>query len=768
MEGSDSRLHPADLSGQRVGKYEVQKKLGEGGMGTVWAARDVDLLREVALKVVREEKPGRDLRERFMREARAAAAVNHAGICQVYDAGEDRGILYIAMELLEGETLAERLERGAIPAPLALSISEGILTALSALHARGLVHRDMKPSNVFLLRLGGVKLLDFGLVRPVSSAGGSAPLTEAGAVIGTPAYMAPEQVQGSEVDARTDLFSAAAILFEMLTGRAVFRRASIGETLAAVLRDEPPPLPEPLSGWEGVLRPALSKNPKGRPVSAAAFLASLLQSASGAVPAPGGGSDKTWVISGSPTPPSRGPATPSPVSSPAALRPRLAVIPFRLLRPDPDIDFLSFSLADAVAQSLSSHSGISVRSVLAAAPFAVPAPDLAALSQKLDVTLALFGTILKAGGRCRVSAQLLEVPSGQLISSHTSEASADDVFGLQDALTQKIVGELHLPSEKGTARPDVPGNPDAYELYLRANQAVMWSRDLSVAKGLYRGSLELDSAFAPAWARLARCYHMDAKYGDVVGRAENSQLADEALKKALSLNPDLAMAHRLRALMDVENGRAEEAVERLLGIVSRNPGDPEGWAGLVTALRFLGLLPESLAAHRRARALDPHVPTSAFHTYFSLGDVPGMLSATTNSPYERALGFKIGGRTEDALSELRREPPPAQGLAREWWHALYADLTGDAPSAIASARRLLEFPDPEGRYYIAFIAARLDPHLSIQAFRSAVFGGYVNVPAFERERALDGLRTDPGFAEAFDAASVRHGKARARFGGSVA
>jgi adenylate cyclase len=437
------------------------------------------------------------------------------------------------------------------------------------------------------------------------------------------------------------------------------------------------------------------------------------------------------------------------------------------LRPDPDIDFLSFSLADAVAQSLTSISSIGVRSVLAAAPFSVPAPDLTALAQKLDVSLALFGTILKAGGRCRVSAQLLEVPSGQLLCAHTSEASADDVFSLQDALTHQIVQELHLPLDKGASRVDVPASADAYELFLRGNQAALWGRDLSVARGLYRACLELDPAFSPAWARLARCYHLESKYGSVVNRAENERLAGEALERALILNPQLALAHRQQALLDVERGRAEEAVERLLDMVSKRPADPEGWAGLVTALRFLGLLTESIAAHKRARTLDPHVPTSAFHSYYSIGDFDSMLAATTNSPYEVALGLKLSGRMAEALAEIRKEVLPAQGLAREWSRALHADLVDDSDSMLDAVRRLQAFPDPEGRYYMSVLSSRFDKDLSVELLASAVDGGYVNVPAFHRDPALFRLRELPAFERALATAEKRHQAARARFANCV-
>ena len=227
----------------RIGHYAITNKLGAGAMGVVYAARDERLGRTVALKTMASLANDETARKRFWREARAAASVNHPNVCQIYEIGEDLGELFIAMELLEGEPLAERLRQGAMSVSQAVPIGLEMLAALTALHARGIVHRDLKPSNVFLTP-HGVKLLDFGLARPgpEETIDADSALTRTGVVMGTPRYMAPEQVMGELVDGRGDLFAAGAILFEMLAGRPAFSGRTVGEVLHATMSEQPPAL----------------------------------------------------------------------------------------------------------------------------------------------------------------------------------------------------------------------------------------------------------------------------------------------------------------------------------------------------------------------------------------------------------------------------------------------------------------------------------------------------------------------------------------------
>src|SRR5918992_1524049 len=386
----------------RVAHYVIERKLGEGGMGVVFAARDERLDRTVALKMMASFSGDDTARRRFWREARAAASVNHPNVCQLYDIGEHGGELFIAMELLEGEALSERLRRGPLSVSDTVPIGMGMLAALSALHARGILHRDLKPSNVFLTA-HGVKLLDFGLARPADpalakSVRSSGNLTGSGMLIGTPGYMAPEQLVAEELDARTDLFAMGAILFEMLAGRPAFIGNSFADALAATLHEQPPALTgsPAVAAVDRVIRRALAKRPADRPASAEAMAAELRA-------VRGVAGDDTATLA-------------RPLT-------RLVVLPFRALRPDPETDFLAFSLPDAIATSLSGIGSLVVRSSATAARFARDAPDLKALAAEADVDRVVMGTLLRSGDQLRAAAQLVDAPGGTLLTSHTIQSS---------------------------------------------------------------------------------------------------------------------------------------------------------------------------------------------------------------------------------------------------------------------------------------------------------------------------------------------------------
>ena len=549
----------------RIGHYAIARKLGEGGMGIVYAARDERLERTVALKTMSVAKD-EAARKRFWREARAAASVNHPNVCQIYEIGEDDGELFIAMELLEGEPLAERLRRGPLSVSDTVAVGLGVLAALSALHARGIVHRDLKPTNVFLTA-HGVKLLDFGLARPEPemSVGAATGVTRPGMVMGTPRYMAPEQVTGEPFDARSDLFAAGAILFEMLAGRPAFTGRGVVEILHATLHEQPPALSgsAAVAAVDRVIRRAMAKRPADRPISADVMAAELRE-------VHGVDGDDTRALARALT--------------------RIVVLPFRVLRPDPETDFLAFSLPDAIATSLSGIGSLVVRSSATAARFAGEAPDLNALAATADVDRVVMGTLLRSGDQLRVAAQLVEAPGGTLLTSHTVQSSLGDLFRLQDEIARRVVDSLSLPLA-GTvtpSAPDAPLNDRAYELYLRANELARTYGGLAQARELYLRCLQLDPSYAPAWAHLGRCHRVIGKYVD--GTADSEAHADEALRRALELNPRLSVAHKFYAHLEADIGQARRAMVRLLGEANRHGNDPELFAGLVHACRYCGML----------------------------------------------------------------------------------------------------------------------------------------------------------------------------------
>jgi TolB-like protein len=307
--------------------------------------------------------------------------------------------------------------------------------------------------------------------------------------MGTPRYMAPEQVLGEPVDARSDLFAAGSILFEMLAGRPAFMGRTIVDVLHATVHEQPPALTggPVVAAVDRVIRRALAKQPTERPASADAMAEELRAVA-------GMGRDDTPAMARALT--------------------RLVVLPFRMLRPDPETDFLAFSLPDAIATSLSGIGSLVVRSSATAARFAGEAPDLKALASEADVDRVVMGTLLRSGDQVRASAQLVEAPGGTLITSHTVQSSLGDLFHLQDDIAQRVVESLALPLGRSSdsPTPQAPHNAGAYGLYLRANELARSYDGLQQARELYQRCLDLDASFAPAWAQLGRCHRVIGKY----------------------------------------------------------------------------------------------------------------------------------------------------------------------------------------------------------------------------------------------------------------
>ena len=475
---------------ERIAHYRVTRQLGEGGMGIVYEAEDERLGRNVAIKMVRTGVGDPTARNRLWREARSAASVNHPNVCQLYEVGESNGELYLAMELLEGESLADRIPRGPLTVAEAGGVALAILDALGPLHRQGVLHRDLKPSNVFLTP-HGVKLLDFGLAGSIAGVREPTNLTQADTVVGTPHYVSPEQLEGREADGRSDLFAVGAVLYEMLSARQAFPGRTVAQIFNAILHEEPPPLggSEMVASVERVVRRALAKKPDRRYADAEA-MANDLRAA--------------LLLTG----PSAGSVRAQPLR-------RLLVLPFRMLRPDPDSEFLALSLPDAISNSLASLDSILVRSSMAAARLKLDDLDLAAVAAKTDVDLVLTGTLLRAGDQLRVANQLVDAHDGSVLWSQTSQVSMGDIFQLQDGLTRRIVESLPIrlsAHDESALRRNVPADPKAYELYLRAHQLAQQSAHWTAARDLYLECVRLDPNFAPAWAGLGRMSPVLAAY----------------------------------------------------------------------------------------------------------------------------------------------------------------------------------------------------------------------------------------------------------------
>jgi serine/threonine protein kinase/tetratricopeptide (TPR) repeat protein len=729
--------------GRTVSHYRIVEKLGEGGMGEVYRAHDERLDRPVAVKVLRQLGEDEDRRERFRREARAAARTNHPHVCQIYEVGEDEGRPFLVMELLEGQSLDARLIQGPLPPGEALEVMSQTLSALGELHARGIVHRDLKPSNLFLTA-HGVKLLDFGLARHLDAQQGA--LTVSGLLVGTPFYMAPEQALGQPITPAVDLFTAGALLYEMLAGSRPFGGNSTPEVLYSIVNEQPAALggtPE-IERLNAVILRALEKEPANRFPSAREMAEALRAVASGMISA---------------------------TATPVRTVTRLIVLPFRMLVPDPETEFLAFSLPDALASTLSEIESLVVRSTLLASRFAAESPDLQALASQAQVDAVLTGTLLRAKDQIRLSTQLIAAPSGTLLHSMTSQAPLRDLFRLQDDLARQVVESLSIrlsPRDDRRMKRDVPASPSAYEYYLRANQCAYDWKSTAVARDLYMQCVERDPGYAPAWARLARCCRIAGKFGEETG--ENLRKAEEAFQRALSLNPDLSLAHSLYAYLEADLGRAQQAMQRLIERAQQNGNDAELFAGLVHVCRYCGLLNASLEAHERARRIDPQVPTSVAHTYFMLGEYERCLeTAASDIGYVDGLALLALGRNEEVSRGLRAAIFPGGAkmhprIARFLQFLLHIAEGRNAAAFEEGAPMFADFIDPEGRFYwVRHLSQMGKLDLALSELQRAVAGGYFCAPSLVTDPWLAPLRSHPRFEGIRREAEQRRQSALAAF-----
>jgi len=463
------------------------------------------------------------------------------------------------------------------------------------------------------------------------------------------------------------------------------------------------------------------------------------------------------------------PIAPSTPEKPLTLT-RLIVLPFRLLRDDPDTAFLAFSLPDAVTSSLSGLESLVVRSSLAASRYAGAPADTRAIGVEADVDMIVTGTLLRSADAVRVNAQLTEAASGTLLWSHTAQASVGDFFQLQDELTRRIVESLAVPltaRDKQRLVTDVPSSKAAYDHFLRGNQLSSDPKQWSVARELYERCVAEDPRFAPAWARLGRVYHVQTKYVESAGGDTDECLtrAESAFKKALAINPDLPIAHKLYAQLEADLGRAHDAMVRL---VSRaRTADPELMAGLVTACRYCGLLDASVAAHQRARALDRKIPTSVMHTWFMQGDWERLAALpVAEFPYIVALALVEFGRGDEALAPLREVEARMPTRRRHVAVAARALIEGRTAESVSQMKAMLspDFRDPEGRFYVARHVARYgDADEALAQLEGVVADGFSCYPVFERDPWLDALRPKPGFTELLERCASRHAASRRAF-----
>lgn len=452
-------------------------------------------------------------------------------------------------------------------------------------------------------------------------------------------------------------------------------------------------------------------------------------------------------------------------TSPSAEAPaiRLLVLPFRILRPDAETDYIAFAVPDAIACALMGLRSLTVRSSLAAAQVARE-QDLASVAATADVDVILSGTVVRAGAALRISAQLAAAADGALLWAQTELVQVESLFEHQDALARRIVHSLAVPLSPAETRQlghDVPATPRAYELYLKANQLGIRAADWEAARDVYLDCLVEDPRYAPAWARLGRCWRLIGNYaGDHATQRHAFAEAERAFRRALELNPDLALAMSLYAQFEIATGRPEAALARLLNRTAHYGTDAATAAALVHACRCCGLLEQSIAADEVARSLDPGVQTSVGHTWFMLGEYERAVSTTDASDigYLKAIALAALGRDSEAVDWLLAQPTvdddEGSGL---YLRSLLTLLQDRRDEAVALTTRVLStLTDGESRFYMARQLARAGAHsAAMQELDGAVDSGFTPVRAFTQDPWLESVRAVDGFNEVLERARRR-------------
>jgi serine/threonine-protein kinase len=575
------------MTGRTIGRYRILERIGAGGMGVVYRAHDTHLNRPIALKVL---PPGttadEERKARFVREAKAASALNHPNIVTIYDIGQAEGLDFIAMEYIGGRTLRDLIVSRELPVCEALDYAVQIVHALDAAHAAGIVHRDIKPANIMISGTPPgprqVKILDFGIAKLLESAlpDGLAQTvsTTKGAIIGTAAYMSPEQAEGGQVDARSDIFSFGAMLYEMLSGRRAFHGQSDLSILAAVLREDPEPLASVTPELQKTVFRCLRKDPNLR-FQRTGELKRALEAC---------------------LPLSRG-FSPSLKS--------IAVLPFVNLSADKENEYFSEGLAEEIINFLTKLPGLQVTARTSAFAFRAKELDVREIGSKLNVEHILEGSVRKVGPRIRVTAQLINVANGYHLWSERYDREMTDVFAIQDEIAQAIVSTLRV--RLGNDKPLVKrhtASPEAYTLYLRGRhyQEKRTPEGYAKAKECFEQALAEDSRHAPAFLGLAEFYWQNAMYGFQYPK-EALAKAKEATIRALEIDDTLAEGHAilgaLLGIADFDWRGADRAFQRALELEPNSPSVLFRYANFY--LWPLERVNEANAVTERTLAFDP-------------------------------------------------------------------------------------------------------------------------------------------------------------------
>jgi len=783
------------MIGKIISHYKITEKLGGGGMGVVYKAQDLNLDRFVALKFLPPYFSSEEEKKRFIHEAKTASSLDHQNICTIHEIREtDDNQMFIAMACYDGESLKHKIEHGPVSIEEALNITIQIANGLSKAHEKDIVHRDVKPANIMITKDGVAKIVDFGLAK----LSGQTKLTREGTTLGTTAYMSPEQIEGKNVDTRTDLWSLGVLLYEMLTGELPFKGDYDQAVLFSIMNETPAPLTGVRTGipfeLERIVNKTLAKNSDERyqnindlnldlnllqkeltatsltherieikqkksfnPKFLWGGILFIILSAIGIfmLMAP----DKDQKMTG----------------SESGLR-RLAVLPFSNLKSDPETDYLGFALADQIIGALSYNQNIIVRPSSAVRKYQNIVIDALNVGEGLKVEYVLAGHYLKEANTIRLNIELIKVKTNEMIWRESIEREYANVFTLQDIVSTKVVEGMKTqfrPSERMRLQVNVPKNPLAYEYYLRSISYPLTIDGSHLAIEMVNKSIQLDSSYAPCWVEKGFRLQLIGNYA--LSKNELLEQAEIAFKKALSINQESMDVYQQLVSHYTESARTDEAVEIAKRMLTINPNNPSAHFSLSYIYRYTGLLEKSKQEGEIALALDPDNPRfrSINHTYIYLGEYEKALqiyyldSGTPWGYSHRGEIYLRLGQREKAIDDFNKVFNLAEsGIVVLWSKGMKAYLENDTDMGLMAAKEWEQSNPTDGEtwYHIGSLyGLHKDSAGCVRSLKKAVEGGFFNYPYMQTDMFLDAVRDFPGFKAVLLLAKEKHDAFRAKF-----